>query len=135
MTETANGTRRPIRIILGGDGAIGAVSPDGLTLTIKYRAPGGGILTTTLTRAAPFTDAAIRLALTDIARHAQRMEVGQRNRTRRWVGEYGELFCHLMLGPPTWWKPKLRLERDGTVMVGWLRAAIAVRYQQPVWLR
>jgi hypothetical protein len=32
-----------------------------------------------------------------------------------------------MTGPPTWWLPKLRLEKDGTVMAGWLRLAVAVK--------
>ena len=32
-----------------------------------------------------------------------------------------------MSGPPTWWRPKLRREKDGTVMAGWLRLAVAVK--------
>jgi hypothetical protein len=33
-----------------------------------------------------------------------------------------------MLGPPTWRWPRLEVEADGTVLAGWLRAAVAVRF-------
>ena len=127
--------RQPVVIRVAGNPAVAALSADRLTLVIKRRVPVRGVLTTTLTRAVPFTEEAITLALSDVARAGRRMQVGQRNRTRRVIGEYGTLWWHVMLGPPTWWKPKLRLEPDGTVMAGWLRAAVAVRYEQPAWLR
>jgi hypothetical protein len=59
------------------------------------------------------------------------MQAGQRNITRRAVTRFGTLWTHIMFGPPTWWLPRLRRERDGTVMAGWLRAAAAVRFERP----
>lgn len=103
------------------------LSADGMTLVIGRRAP-GGLRVTTLTRqpqAGPFTDEDITAALSLPA--SGRMQPGQRNRTRRTETRLGIVWTHLMLGPPTWWLPKLRRERDGTVMAGWLRAAVAVK--------
>lgn len=107
------------------------LSEDGMTLVIERRAP-GGILTTTLHRqpgAGPFTDADIAAAL-DLNPDGKDWQQGQRNRTRRTVTRFGTLWTHLMLGPPTWWLPKVRRERDGTVMAGWLRLAVAVRFNR-----
>ena len=56
-------------------------------------------------------------------------ESGQRNTARRWVTPLGDIYGHLMLGPPTWWLPKIELRRDG-VMVGWLRVAAAVGFRR-----
>jgi hypothetical protein len=104
------------------------LSPDGLVLVISRRVP-GGILTTTLHRAEPFTTAAIALALRDTTRAARRMQPGQRNHARRYDTPAGVIWVHVMLGPPTWWAPRLKREPDGTVMAGWLRAAVAVRLE------
>lgn len=105
-----------------------ALTADRMTLVIKRRAP-GGILTSTFNRdeqAGPFTDADVQKALDALPAASRTMEPGQRNRTSRTVTRFGTLYTSLMLGPPTWWLPKLRRERDGTVMVGWLRLAAAI---------
>ena len=106
------------------------LSEDRRTLVLKRRAP-GGILTTTLHRepgAGPFTDEDVTAALDSTRRSAARMQPGQRNITRRAVTRYGTLWTHVMLGPPTWWLPRLRREKDGTLMAGWLRFAAAVKF-------
>ena len=105
-----------------------ALSPDGMTLVIKRRMP-AGILTTTLHRQhgeGPFTDADVAAAL---AWAPPKMEAGQHNNSRRSVTRFGTLWTHVMTGPPTWWLPKVRREKDGTVMAGWLRFAIGVRFE------
>ena len=114
-----------------------ALSLDRMTLVIERRAP-GGILTTTLRRqdeAGPFTDADVAAALAEAPKAgSRRMQPGQRNTARRAVTRFGTVWTHVMTGPPTWWLPKLRRERDGTVMAGWLRLAVAVkleRHQEP----
>lgn len=115
MTETAAGPRY-------------ALSPDGMTLTITRPAP-GGVQRLTVHRqpqAGPFTDADIALALSKVPGPGS-MQPGQRNRTRRTETRFGTLWMHVMTGPPTWWLPKKVREQDGTVMVGWLRLAVAVR--------
>lgn len=104
------------------------LSPDRRILTIKRRTP-AGIQTVTLHRqeqAGPFTDADVANAVS-LVPEGRGMQHGQRNKTRRAVTRYGTLWTHLMLGPPTWWLPRLRRERDGTLMAGWLRAAVAVK--------
>jgi len=109
------------------------LSADGMTLVIRQRVP-GGVRTATYHRdpqAGPFTDADVTLALGFTPGAARRMEPGQRNRTRRTVTRFGTVWTHLMLGPPTWWWPKLRREQDGTVMAGWFRLAVAVRFDRP----
>ena len=58
------------------------------------------------------------------------MQPGQRNRTRRTQTRFGVLWTHVMTGPPTWWRPRLRREKDGTVMVGWLRLAVAAKLER-----
>jgi hypothetical protein len=107
------------------------LSADGLTLVIRRRVP-GGVLVTTLQRAEPFTADAIALAVRDSGRAGRRMRPGQRNRTRRWAGRYGTVWGYLMLGPPTWRRPRFEVDADGTVMAGWLRVAAAVRFE-PDW--
>ena len=105
-----------------------ALTPDRMTLVIKRRTP-AGILTSTFNRdghAGPFTDADVELALSNLPAASRTMEPGQRSRSRRFATRFGTLYTHLMLGPPTWWLPKLRRERDGTVMVGWFRLAVAI---------
>lgn len=32
--------------------------------------------------------------------------------------------------PTTWWRPKARREHDGTLMAGWLRFAVAARFDR-----
>jgi hypothetical protein len=106
------------------------LSDDRMTLTIRRPAPGGWHVVT-LNRqpqAGPFTDADIATALRFHA--AGKMQPGQRNRTRRAETRFGTLWTHLMLGPPTWWLPKLCREKDGTVMAGWLRLAVAVKLER-----
>lgn len=107
-----------------------ALTDSGHTLVIKRREP-GGIRTTTLKRqngAGPFTDADIEHAITH---DAGQMQPGQRNISRRAVTGFGTLWTHVMLGPPTWWRPKAKRERDGTLMAGWLRFAVAVKFDRP----
>jgi hypothetical protein len=108
-----------------------ALSADRYVLVIKHRTP-AGVRTVTLHRedhAGPFTEADLNIALTGISAHAV-MLPGQRNISRRAVTKFGTLWTHVMLGPPTWWLPRLRREQDGTVMAGWLRAAAAVRIER-----
>ena len=108
------------------------LSPDRMTLVVKRRVP-GGILTATYRSKddAGFTDEAVALAVntTPAASCGMRLP-GQRNRTQRWVTRFGTVWMHLMLGPPTWWLPKLRREEDGTLMAGWLRLAVAVKFDR-----
>jgi hypothetical protein len=106
------------------------LSEDRRTLVIRRRMP-GGVQTVTLHRqggAGPFTGEDVTAALATAERSATRMQQGQRNITRRAVTRYGTLWTHVMLGPPTWWLPQVRREKDGTLMAGWLRAAVAVRF-------
>jgi hypothetical protein len=109
-----------------------ALSADGMTLVIKRRAP-GGILTTTYHRdshAGPFTDADVDQALRySVERH--QMQTGQRNRARRTTTRFGTLWTHVNTGPPTWWLPRAKREKDGTVMAGWFRLAVAARFDRP----
>jgi hypothetical protein len=105
------------------------LSPDGMTLMICRRAP-AGVQFVTLHRqrgAGPFTAADVAAALRHVIASGGRMQPGQRNRTRRAVTRFGAVWWHLMLGPPTWRKPVLRREADGTVLAGWLRLAVAVK--------
>jgi hypothetical protein len=107
-----------------------ALSEDRRTLVIRRRTP-GGVQTVTLHRqdgAGPFTGEDVTAALSATERSAERMQQGQRNITRRAVTRYGTLWTHVMLGAPTWWLPRVRREKDGTLMAGWLRAAVAVRF-------
>ena len=108
------------------------LSDDRCTLVIKRRMP-GGIQTVTLQRqagAGPFTDEDVTAALSATQHSATRMQQGQRNVTRRAVTRYGTLWAHVMLGPPTWWVPRLKHEKDGTLMAGWLRFAVAVKFDR-----
>jgi hypothetical protein len=109
-----------------------ALSDDGMTLVIRQRVPGGTRIATYRRQpeAGPFTDADVALALELTPGAGRRMEPGQRNRTRRAVTRFGTVWTHVMTGPPTWWRPKLRREQDGTVMAGWLRLAVAVRFER-----
>jgi hypothetical protein len=105
-----------------------ALTPDRMTLVVRRRVP-GGVKTVTLRRqpdAGPFTAADITAALTQIP-EGKRMQPGQRNTTRRSVTRFGTVWTHVMTGPPTWWLPRLKRERDGTFMAGWLRVAVAVK--------
>jgi hypothetical protein len=103
-----------------------------MTLAIAQHVP-GGVRTATYHRepqAGPFTDADVTLALSFTSEAGRQMEPGQHNRTRRTGTRYGTVWTHVMTGPPTWWRPRLRRERDGTVMAGWLRAAVALRFER-----
>jgi hypothetical protein len=105
------------------------LSDDGMTLAIRRRIP-GGTQNVTLRRqdgAGPFTAADIAFALSETPRAAHRMQPGQRNTTRRVVTRFGTVWIHVMTGPPTWRLPRLRRERDGTLMAGWLRLAVAMK--------
>jgi hypothetical protein len=105
------------------------LSDDEMTLVIRRRVP-GGVQNVTLHRqdgAGPFTAADVAFALSEAPRSGHRMQPGQRNRTRRVVTRFGTVWTHVMTGPPTWRLPRLKRERDGTVMAGWLRLAVAVK--------
>ena len=109
-----------------------ALSEDGMTLVIRQRAP-GGVRVATYHRepeAGPFTDADVALALG--LTPGRQMEAGQHNRTRRTQTRFGTVWTHIMTGPPTWWLPRLKHEKDGTFMAGWLRLAVAVKLERPV---
>lgn len=108
-----------------------AISEDRRVLVIKRRTP-AGIQTLTVHRqedAGPFTDEDVAYALRRVREHAG-MQPGQRNITRRAVTRFGTLWTHVMLGPPTWWVPKVRREKDGTLMAGWLRLAVAAKFDR-----
>ena len=108
------------------------LSGDGMTLVVRRRVP-GGVRTATYHRepaAGPFTDADVALALSLTPAAGRRMEPGQHNRTRRAVTRFGTVWTHVMTGPPTWRLPKVRREADGTVMAGWLRLAVAVKFDR-----
>jgi hypothetical protein len=107
-----------------------ALSADKRTMVIRRRTP-AGIQTVTIRRqdhAGPFTDADVAAALSWAPREGG--QPGQRNISRRAVTRAGTLWTHIMLGPPVWWLPRMRREKDGTVMVGWLRFAIAMRFDR-----
>jgi hypothetical protein len=55
------------------------------------------------------------------------MQPGQRTRARRFVTRFGTLYVHVMTGPPTWWLPRVKREKGGALMAGWLRGAVAVK--------
>lgn len=106
-----------------------ALSKDRRTLIIKRRTP-AGILTSTFSRdsqAGPFTDADVESALSSVPAASRTMQPGQRNRTRRFVTRFGTLYVHVMTGPPTWWLPRRKRDKDGALMAGWLRLAVAVK--------
>jgi hypothetical protein len=106
-----------------------ALSKDRRTLTIKRRTP-AGILTSTFSRAAqtpPFTDADVENALSGVPAASRTMQPGQRTRARRFVTRSGTLYVHVMTGPPTWWLPRVKRGKDGALMAGWLRGAVAVK--------
>lgn len=108
-----------------------ALTPDGMTLVVKSREP-GGIRTVTLHRqpgTGPFTDADVEAALSEIPA-TKTMQPGQRSTSHRYVTRFGTLYTHVMTGPPTWWLPRFRFEKDGTVMAGWLRLAVAVKTER-----
>ena len=111
--------------------ATGRLSDDGMTLVVSRRTP-GGVLTATYSRipaAGPFTTAEITGLLTEPTA-AGSMRPGQRNTTRRHVTRCGTIWWHVMTGPPTWWRPRLKREKDGTIMTGWLRRAVAVKWDR-----
>ena len=108
------------------------LSDDGMTLVTKRWTP-AGILTSTFNRlpdAGPFTDADVENALSAQPAAARTMQPGQRNQARRIVTRFGTLWLHVMTGPPTWWWPRLKREKDGTLMAGWLRLAVAVKFDR-----
>ena len=106
-----------------------ALSKDRRTLIIKRRTP-AGILTSTFSRdeqTGPFTDADVKYALGSLPAASRTMQPGQRNRSRRLVTRFGTLYASVMTGPPTWWLPRGKREKDGALMAGWLRVAVAVK--------
>ena len=108
------------------------LSDNGMTLIVKRRTP-EGILTATYERlhdAGPFTDADVDNALSMEPAATRTMQPGQRNKRRRFVTRFGTLWLDIMTGPPTWWWPRMRREKDGTVMAGWLRLAVAVKFDR-----
>jgi hypothetical protein len=74
----------------------------------------------------PFDDEDVRRAMEDT--RITLMKPGQRNMTRCWTTPLGIIYTHLMLGPPMWWLPKVKLSRRG-LMVGWLHVAAAVSFR------
>lgn len=112
------------------DGAAYWIGNDGMTLVVKRRTA-GGILTATFHRdhsAGPFTDADVDYMLSEQPT-GKTMRPGQRNTTRRFGTRFGTLWLHVMTGPPTWWLPRIKREKDSTLMVGWLRLAMAVKFE------
>jgi hypothetical protein len=108
------------------------LSDDRMTLVIRQQVP-GGVRTATYRRdpqAGPFTDAAVTFALGLTPAAGRRMEPGQHNHSRRTRTRFGTAWTHVMTGPPAWWLPKLRREQDGTIMVGWFRLAVAVKFDR-----
>ena len=107
-----------------------ALSEDRMTLVVKRRAPGGIRDRHPATAEAPGRSPTRtwRLRSAEIP-ETRRMQPGQRNRTRRAETRFGTVWTRLMLGPPTWWLPKLRRKRDGTLMAGWIRLAVAVKLE------
>jgi hypothetical protein len=106
-----------------------ALSADGMTLVIGCR-EAGGIRTLTVRRqagAGPFTDEDVAAALSQFP--GRQMLVGQRNTTRRFVTRFGAVWAHVMHGPPTWRRPRFERKEDGTLMAGWLRLAVAVKFE------
>jgi hypothetical protein len=74
---------------------------------------------------------ALASAITNASRE---MSVGEKSWTRRTRTPLGQVYTHLMLGPPTWWKPRYDWQpRPGEpgwqVMVGWLRAGVALAWR------
>lgn len=108
------------------------LSPDRMTPVVKRRVPGGRRVATLHRQegAGPFTDADVAFALSEVREAERGMRPGQRNTARRAVTRFGTVWTHVMTGPPTWWLPKLRRERDGTLMAGWLRLAVAVKFDR-----
>lgn len=117
---------------MNNDKPLAALSPDGMTLVITQRVPGGGTRIATLRRqpgAGPFSPADVTTAIGNLPDSAMQ-EPGQRNTSRRRQTRFGTLWTHVMTGPPTWWLPRLRREEDGTIMAGWLRAGAGIRWDR-----
>jgi hypothetical protein len=113
-----------------GDVADYVLSTDRRTLVVTHRTP-AGILTTTFNRAAragPFTDTDVAYAIRSLLASSRTMEPGQRNRSRRFVTRFGTLYAHVMTGPPAWWLPRVLRGKDGALTAGWLRLAVAVKF-------
>ena len=108
-----------------------ALSADGMILAIVRRVP-QGFQTSVFKRDEPFTEEALTLALNQAPRVSDKVVpmVGQKNTSRRKVTRFGTFYSHVMTGPPTWWLPKIRREKDGTLMAGWLRLAVAVHFDR-----
>jgi hypothetical protein len=109
---------------------IHALSEDRMTLAVTWRAP-AGVQTVTYHRdhkAGPFTDTDVIHALSFVPPPgAERMQAGQRNISRRIPARFGTVWTHIATGPPTWWLPRVKRDKDGAFMAGWLRLAVAVR--------
>lgn len=109
---------------------VAEMSADRMTLTVRRRLPQGVHIATYHRRrdAGPFTDADVENILGSPA--PAQMQPGQHNSTRRLATRYGTLWIHVMTGAPTWWLPRLRREKDGTTVAGWLRLALGVRAER-----
>lgn len=106
------------------------LSKDRRTLVVEYPV-GAGILTATLTsrQLEGFSDEDVKKAIEFFPLHRD-VEIGQRYITRRKVTRFGILWTHVMIGPPTWWAPRLKREKDGTYLAGWLRLAVGVMFER-----
>ena len=108
------------------------LSNGGMTLTVERHTAAGTLLTTFERErgAGPFTAADVAYVLSEIPAAARTIQPGQRNTAHRFTTGFGVLWLHVMTGPPAWWLPRLKHEKDGTCMAGWLRLAVAVRFDR-----
>jgi hypothetical protein len=108
-----------------------SVSEDGMTATILHVQDDGTRRIVTLSRdpaAGPFTEKDLAYAEQGMLNALKHGQPGQRNRTRRDKTRFGTLWTHVMLGPPTWWWPRVSFKHE--VMAGWLRLAVAVKFEK-----
>lgn len=59
------------------------------------------------------------------------MVPNQVNRSWRCTVGKRDVLAQCNLGPPTWWRPRIELGRN-KIMVGWLRALVAVSWADSV---
>lgn len=114
------------------------ISADGLTLVSTGELP-EGTFTATLTW--PDVDTAkanfwAGVGENEALARLGGMRVGQGRRARFHETPVGQVRTFLSTGPPTWWKPRLRLRRrpakhEIEFMVGWLRRAYIVGWRDP----
>lgn len=108
------------------------LSPDGLTLTSTYRCPEGEATSSvswgTLQQAETHYAAAIRSFESRCPTLRNRLADGNHT-DRSWIKRtpFGNVYVNT--GPPTWWRPTLRIRRDGgrtRLECGWLRFATII---------